>query len=54
LRATFERIGLSEAMFQFRAFTRLKQLQHLTTTGQIDAALRWRPLPVTPAVEPAA
>ena len=28
--------------YQFRAFTRLKQLQYLQSTGQIDAEFYWR------------
>jgi nucleoside-diphosphate-sugar epimerase len=42
LRAIFERIGLTEADFKFRAFTRLKQLQHLVETGQLDAEFFWK------------
>jgi nucleoside-diphosphate-sugar epimerase len=44
LREVFERVKLTEEMFSFRAFTRLKQLTHLTATGQIDADFYWRPL----------
>ncbi|HXG50486.1 MAG TPA: SDR family oxidoreductase [candidate division Zixibacteria bacterium] len=43
LLAVFQRIDLTPEMFQFRAFTRLKQLQHLLGTGQIDGQLYWRP-----------
>jgi hypothetical protein len=28
--------------FEFRAFTRLKQLEHLIQTGQIDEQFFWR------------
>jgi nucleoside-diphosphate-sugar epimerase len=41
LRGLFERIGLSDEMFRFRAFTRLKQLEHLIRTGQVDQNLYW-------------
>ena len=36
LRDVFERIAMSGATFNFRAFTRLKQLHHLLATGQMD------------------
>ena len=36
LRALFERIGMTASEFSFRAFTRLKQLNHLLATGQMD------------------
>jgi hypothetical protein len=36
LRRVFEDIDLSGETFTFRAYTRLKQLQHLIDTGQID------------------
>jgi nucleoside-diphosphate-sugar epimerase len=41
LRKLFERIELSPETFGFRAFTRLKQLQYLQRTGQIDEDLYW-------------
>jgi nucleoside-diphosphate-sugar epimerase len=41
LRRLFERIEFSEDMFRFRAFTRLKQLQYLQRTLQIDDDLFW-------------
>jgi nucleoside-diphosphate-sugar epimerase len=41
LLALFHRIDFSEAAYRFRAFTRLRQLQYLRQTGQIDADLRW-------------
>lgn len=44
LHEIFERVGLTEEMFAFRAFTRLKQLTHLIATHQIDADFFWRPL----------
>lgn len=37
----FERIALSRETFEFRAYTRLKQLKHLVQTEQIDADLFW-------------
>jgi nucleoside-diphosphate-sugar epimerase len=42
LREWFEALPLDRDGFDFRAFTRLKQLQHLRATGQLDARLRWR------------
>lgn len=42
LRQLFERIEFSRETYQFRAFTRLKQLQYLQRTHQIDADLFWR------------
>ena len=36
LRDVFERIRMTAEVFQFRAFTRLTQLQHLLATGQMD------------------
>ena len=41
LREVFERIQMSADIYQFRAFTRLKQLQYLQATNQIDATFRW-------------
>ena len=42
LRALFESIHLSKEMFEFRAFTRVKQLEHLRKAGEIDERLFWR------------
>ncbi len=42
LRELFERIDMSPETFDFRAFTRLKQLEFLQRTRQIDAELFWR------------
>jgi len=42
LRSVFERVGFDRTMYQFRAYTRLKQLKHLQQTGQVDADLFWR------------
>jgi nucleoside-diphosphate-sugar epimerase len=41
LHALFARIGMTPALFTDRAFTRLKQLEHLIRTGQIDADFFW-------------
>jgi nucleoside-diphosphate-sugar epimerase len=38
----FERVGMTDEVFTFRAFTRLKQLKHLIATRQIDAEFHWR------------
>lgn len=38
----FERIEFSPETYEFRAFTRLKQLKYLQRTGQIDDDLFWR------------
>jgi nucleoside-diphosphate-sugar epimerase len=43
LRGVFEKIQLTREIFEFRAFTRLKQLEHLLRTAQIDESLHWRP-----------
>jgi nucleoside-diphosphate-sugar epimerase len=37
----FKRIDFTRADYEFRAFTRLKQLQHLQRTGQVDQDLFW-------------
>jgi hypothetical protein len=42
LRAWFERVGLTRERFEFRAFTRIRQLEHLLATGQLDGRLAWR------------
>ena len=52
LRDVFSLIGMDAQGFGFRAFTRLKQLQHLLATQQIDADFRLRrdaPAPLVPA-----
>ena len=41
LRKVFDRIGLDEAGFAARPFTRLKQLKYLQSTGQLDEQLFW-------------
>lgn len=42
LREVFERIQMGPETYQFRAFTRLKQLKYLQTTAQIDEEFYWR------------
>jgi nucleoside-diphosphate-sugar epimerase len=41
LRQIFERIQMPEETFEFRAFTRLKQLRYLMETRQLDGELFW-------------
>ena len=41
-RALFERIGLTREMFEHPGYTRLKQLEYLIKTGQIDHDFYWR------------
>jgi nucleoside-diphosphate-sugar epimerase len=38
----FERIDMSLELFEFRAYTRLKQLEYLLGKGQIDERFYWR------------
>jgi len=42
LRELFERIQMQPETYQFRAFTRLKQLKYLLATQQIDGEFYWR------------
>lgn len=42
LRELFERMNLPREVFEFRAFTRLKQIEYLMKTGQIDDRFFWR------------
>jgi nucleoside-diphosphate-sugar epimerase len=42
LRGVFEKIQMTREIFEFRAFTRLKQLEHLLRTTQLDESLHWR------------
>ena len=42
MRAVFEHIGFTAEHHSHRAFTRLKQLQYLQKTGQVDRDLFWR------------
>jgi len=44
LRAIFERIGMDQDRFEWRGFTRLKALNHLFDTDQVDEELFWRPI----------
>ncbi len=41
LRSVYERIEMDESLFEFRAYTRLKQLKHLIATRQIDDEFFW-------------
>ena len=41
LRQLFERIEMSPETYEFRAFTRIKQLKYLQRTGQLDQNLFW-------------
>jgi nucleoside-diphosphate-sugar epimerase len=41
LHKLFQRIDFTQGTFEFRAFTRLKQLKYLQGTGQIDDDLFW-------------
>jgi nucleoside-diphosphate-sugar epimerase len=41
LRRLFERIEMSPETYEFRAFTRLKQLKYLQRTGQLNQDLFW-------------
>jgi nucleoside-diphosphate-sugar epimerase len=38
----FERVGLDEEGFRSRRFTRLKQIEHLLSSGLIDEDFRWQ------------
>jgi nucleoside-diphosphate-sugar epimerase len=42
LHQLFARIQMPQETYQFRAFTRLKQLKYLLATGQIDDEFYWR------------
>jgi nucleoside-diphosphate-sugar epimerase len=42
LRELFDRIQMGPETYHFRAFTRLKQLQYLQSSGQIDGEFFWR------------
>lgn len=42
VRSVFEQIQMPQEIFEFRAFTRLKQLKYLISTNQIDADFFWR------------
>ena len=38
----FKQIDLTRDQFEYRAFTRLKQLQYLIRTSQIDSDFFWK------------
>ena len=40
--ARFEQIEFNKETYEYRAFTRLKQIRYLTRTGQIDDDFFWR------------
>ncbi len=40
----FRTVGLTEDDFRSRAYTRLRQIEHLRSTGQIDDDFFWRPV----------
>lgn len=42
LKSVFEQIRMEREAFEFRAFTRLKQLKYLRETAQIDERFYWR------------
>lgn len=42
LRRVFEQINMTREIFEFRAYTRLKQLEHLLRIAQIDENFYWR------------
>jgi nucleoside-diphosphate-sugar epimerase len=42
LKEVFEKIGFNEDKFKFRAFTRLKQLEHLIGTDKLDRDFFWK------------
>jgi nucleoside-diphosphate-sugar epimerase len=44
LKAVFERIGLTQAVFEAEPYTRLRELKHLRATGQLDRTLFWKEL----------
>jgi hypothetical protein len=45
LRELFARIGMTQEVFEFRAFTRLNQLKYLLETQQIDGDFFWKSEP---------
>jgi nucleoside-diphosphate-sugar epimerase len=45
LRDLFEGISMSPEIFEFRAYTRLRQLEFLVKTRQVDEQFFWRPIP---------
>ena len=53
LRELYDRVQLTEEMFRFRPFTRLKQLKYLIEDGQLDANFFWTRPPATVRPAPA-
>ncbi len=52
LRELYEQTRMTEELFRHRPFTRIKQLQHLLSSAQIDAEFYWtRAVSATPAKE---
>jgi len=45
LRRVFEAVGLTEEDFRSRRFTRLRQIEHLLSGGELDADFFWRERP---------
>jgi nucleoside-diphosphate-sugar epimerase len=45
LRQLFETISMSQEVFEYRAYTRLRQLEFLVKTRQLDEQFFWRQLP---------
>ena len=43
LKAVFDRIGLTQEMFETEPYTRLRELRYLQESGQIDQKLYWTP-----------
>jgi nucleoside-diphosphate-sugar epimerase len=46
----FSRVELTEDDFRSKRFTRLKQIEYLLRTGQLDESLRWRALDDAPVL----
>ncbi len=44
LHAVFKRIDFTGELFNARPFTRLKMIEHLLSTGQIDPSFFWKPI----------
>ena len=52
LHELFARIQMTKEQFESRPFTRLKMLQHLLGSGQLDSDFFWTPLPSIPGLKP--
>ena len=52
----FRAVDMSTELFESRGHTRIKQIQHLLSTGQIDARFFWvrPPAPAGAGADPAA